>query len=63
MSYKMNRPNVPGDKASYYNMTKLEPEPGLEGRVSNVEIQKYLSFSNFYICLSKTESTAKSDFQ
>ena len=58
-----------GDKASYQYM--MEPE--LEGRVSNVEmmwwwpmgpagqIQKYLS--NFYICLSKTKSKAKSDFQ
>ena len=50
-------------------MTKLEPES--EGRVSDVEmmwwcpvgpagqIQKYLSFSNFYICLSKTKSKAE----
>ena len=56
-------------------MIESEPEPELEGRVSDVEmmwwcpvgpagqIQKCLSFSNFYICLSKTKSKAKSDFQ
>ena len=60
-----------GDKASYQYM--MEPE--LEGRVSNVEmmwwwpmgpagqIQKYLSFSKLYLCLSKTKSKAKGGFQ
>ena len=56
-------------------MIESEPEPELEGNVSDVEmmwccpvgpagqIQKYLSFSKFYICLSKTKSKAKSGFQ